>query len=125
MTEPRRIGFRTSHDEELEVEPMKQINTTEESEEEQDTTVMLNDYIPGAVYDGQGNIVTKQSFNAKIKKLKAEARNLNWSALARLILYTSIGASVLLLSYGAYKKYFDTKDIIKKAKMEIVNSKER
>ena len=125
MTEPRRIGFRTSYDEEPEVEPMKQINTTEESKEEQDTTVMLNDYIPGAVYDGQGNIVTRQSFNAKIKKLKAEARNLNWSALARLILYTSIGASVLLLSYGAYKKYFDTKNTIKKAKMEIVNSKER
>lgn len=124
MTEPRRIGFRTSYDEEPEVEPMKQINTTEEVEE-QNTTVMLEDYIPGAVYDAQGNIVTYKSFNAAVKKTRAEARNLNWSALARLILYTSIGASVLLLSHGAYKKYFDTKDTIKKAKIEIVNSKER
>lgn len=86
---------------------------------------MLEDYIPGAVYDAQGNIVTYKSFNAKIKKLKAEARNLNWSALARLILYTSLGASVLLLSYGAYKKYFNTKDTINKAKTEIVTGKER
>lgn len=123
MTQPRKIGFRTSYDE-PEVEPIKQINTTEESEEEQNSTVMLEDYIPGAVYDGQGNIVTYKSFNAKIKKLKAETRNLNWSALAKLILYTSLGASILLLSYGAYKKYFDTKDNIK-AKTEIINSKER
>lgn len=125
MTQPRKIGFRTSADEELDVEPMKQINTTEESEEEQNSTVMLEDYIPGAVYDAQGNIVTYKSFNAKIKKLKAEARNLNWSALARLILYTSLGASVLLLSYGAYKKYFNDKDTINKAKTEIVTGKER
>lgn len=122
MTEPRRIGFRTSYNE-SEIEPMKQINTAEESEEEQNSTVMLEDYIPGAVYDGQGNIVTYKSFNAKIKKLKAEARNLNWSALAKLILYSSLGASILLLSYGAYKKYFNTKDIIK-TKTEI-NSRER
>lgn len=125
MTQPRKIGFRTSADEELDVEPMKQINTTEESEEEQNSTVMLEDYIPGAVYDGQGNIVTYKSFNAKIKKIKAETRNLNWSALARLILYTSLGASILLLSYGAYKKYFDTKSNNIKAKTEIINSKER
>ena len=125
MTQPRKIGFRTSADEELDVEPMKQINTTEESEEEQNSTVILEDYIPGAVYDAQGNIVTYKSFNAKIKKLKAEARNLNWSALARLILYTSLGASVLLLSYGAYQKYFNTKDTINKAKTEIVTGKER
>ena len=125
MTQPRKIGFRTSADEELDVEPMKQINTTEESEEEQNSTVMLEDYIPGAVYDAQGNIVTYKSFNAKIKKLKAEARNLNWSALARLILYTSLGASVLLLSYGAYQKYFNTKDTINKAKTEIVTGKKR
>ena len=125
MTQPRKIGFRTSADEELDVKPMKQINTTEESEEEQNSTVMLEDYIPGAVYDAQGNIVTYKSFNAKIKKLKAEARNLNWSALARLILYTSLGASVLLLSYGAYQKYFNTKDTINKAKTEIVTGKER
>ena len=125
MTQPRKIGFRTSADEELGVEPIKQINTTEESEEEQNSTVMLEDYIPGAVYDAQGNIVTYKSFNAKIKKLKAEARNLNWSALARLILYTSLGVSVLLLSYGAYQKYFNTKDTINKAKTEIVTGKER
>jgi hypothetical protein len=116
MTEPRkRIGFRTSYDE-PEVEPMKQINTAEESEEEQNSTVMLEDYIPGAVYDAQGNIVTYQSFRAKIKKDRAEARNLNWSALARLILYTSLGASILLLSYGTYNKYFK----IDKVKQAIV-----
>lgn len=119
MTEPRRIGFRTSADEELNVEPMKQINTTDETEEESNSTVMLEDYIPGAVYDAQGNIVTYKSFDAKVKKDRAEARNLNWSALARLILYTSLGTSILLLSYGAYKKYFNTKDQINKVKTEI------
>lgn len=124
MTQPRKIGFRTSQDD-IEPEPMKQINTTEESEEDQQTTVMLEDYIPGAVYDAQGNIVTYKSFNAAIKKLKAEARNLTWSALAKLILYSSIGASVLLLSYGTYKKYFDVKDNVNKAKTEIINNRER
>ena len=107
----RKIGFRTSYDE---IEPMQQINTTEETEEE--SPVMLEDYIPGAVYDAQGNIVTYKSFNAKVKKDRAETRNLNWSALARLILYTSLGASILLLSYGAYNKYFK----IEKAKQTIV-----
>lgn len=121
MTEPRKIGFRTSYDDE--VEPIKQINTTEKSkEQEENPTVMLEDYIPGAVYDGQGNVVTYQSFRAKVKKDRAEARNLNWSALARLILYTSLGASILLLSYGAYNKYFK----IDKAKQAIVHpQKER
>ena len=118
MTEHRKIGFRTSSDE-PEVEPMKQINTTEETEE-QNTTVMLEDYIPGAVYDAQGNIVTYKSFNAAVKKTRAEARNLNWSALARLILYTSIGASILLLSYGAYEKYFSSKNSVNKVKTEIM-----
>ena len=114
MTEPRkRIGFRTNYDE---PEPMQQINTTEEEQDETSPTVMLEDYIPGAVYDAQGNIVTYQSFRAKIKKDRAEARNLNWSALARLILYTSLGASILLLSYGTYNKYFK----IDKAKQAIV-----
>lgn len=124
MTEPRKIGFRTSRDDE--VEPIKQINTTEKSEEqEENSIVMLEDYIPGAVYDAQGNIVTYKSFNAKIKKLKAEARNLNWSALAKLILYTSLGTSILLLSYGAYKKYFDTKNSINKTKTEMIVGKEK
>ena len=119
----KKIGFRTSADEEPDIEPMKQINTTEESEEQ--PVVMLEDYIPGAVYDAQGNIVTKKSFDAVVKKVRAEARNLNWSALARLILYTSIGASILLLSYGAYEKYFNTKNnITNKAKTEFVG-KER
>ena len=109
MPEPQRnrIGFRTSRDE---IEPMQQINTTEETEE-RESPVMLEDYIPGAVYDAQGNIVTYKSFNAKVKKDRAEARNLNWSALARLILYTSLGASILLLSYGAYNKYFKTEKV--------------
>jgi len=123
MAEPRKIGFRTSANEELDVEPMKQINTTEETEDEQNSTVMLEDYIPGAVYDAQGNIVTYKSFNAKIKKLKAEARNLSWTALAKLILYSSLGASILLLSYGTYKKYFDTKNQINKIKTEINKEK--
>lgn len=86
---------------------------------------MLEDYIPGAVYDAQGNIVTYKSFNAKIKKVKAEARNLNWSALAKLILYSSLGVSILLLSYGAYKKYFDTKNTMNKVKIGVVSSKEK
>ena len=123
MTEPRRIGFRTSHDDEI--EPMQQINTTEEETTEESPYVNLEDYIPGGVYDGNGNIVTQKSFNAKIKKIKAEARNLNWTALAKLILYSGLSVSVVLLSYGAYKKYFDTKNQINKAKTEIVSSKER
>lgn len=124
MTEPRKIGFRTSC--ENEPEPMKQINTAEESkEQEENSIVMLEDYIPGAVYDAQGNIVTYKSFNAAVKKIRAEARNLNWSALAKLILYSSLGASILLLSYGTYKKYFDTKNIINKVKTEVVSSKEK
>lgn len=118
----RRIGFPTSYDD-LEPEPLKEIDTTEKKEES--SPALLSDYIPGAVYDGQGNIVTEKSFNAKVKKLKAEARNLNWSALARLILYTSLGASILLLSHGVYKKYFDVKNSMNRAKTEIVRSKER
>ena len=123
MTEPRRIGFRTSHDDKI--EPIQQINTTEEEITEESPYVNLEDYIPGGVYDGNGNIVTQESFKAKIKKIKAEARNLNWSALAKLILYSGLSASVVLLSYGAYKKYFDMKNNINKAKTEIVSSKER
>lgn len=110
MGDPKRrpIGFK-QYDDEPEVPELKNIkNNPEENEEEIEetpTTVMLEDYIPGAVYDAQGNIVTYKSFNAAVKKLRAEARNLSWGALARLILYTSIGASIVLLSYGAYNKY--------------------
>lgn len=112
MTQPtkqpqRRIGFRTSHDNE--VEPMQQLDTTEEKEEQEPATVMLEDYIPGAVYDGQGNIVTKKSFDAAVKKLKAEARNLNLSGIAKLVFYTALAASLLQISYGVYNKYLKTK----------------
>ena len=100
MTEPRkRIGFRTNYDE---PEPMQQINATEETEE-QESPVMLEDYIPGAVYDAQGNVITAKSFNAQIKKTKAEARNLTWSALAKLILAGSIGFSILLVAHRMTK----------------------
>ena len=105
-----KIGFRQGKDKE---------------EETEEKLVLLEDYIPGAVYDAQGNIVTKESFDAAVKKTKAEARHLNWLALAKLILYSSIGASLLIVSYGAYKKYFDTKNVINKAKTEVVYGKER
>ena len=112
---PRRIGFRTSHDDE--VEPMQQINTEEkETEEESNSTVMLEDYIPGAVYDGAGNIVTYESFLAKVKKLKAETKSLKRISAAKFILYVSLAASILMLSYGAYKKYLSP---IEKAKTEM------
>lgn len=102
MTEPRKIGFRTSRD--IELEPMQQINTIEGTEEEQENPiVMLEDYIPGAVYDAQGNVITAKSFNAQIKKTKAEARNLTWSALAKLILAGSIGFSILLVAHRMTK----------------------
>ena len=107
----KRIGFRV-YDEEPEVEPMKQIDTTERTDEESSTensTVMLEDYIPGAVYDGQGNIVTKKSFDARVKKLRAEARNLNLSGIAKLVFYAALAASLLQLSYGVYNKYLKTK----------------
>lgn len=114
----RRIGFRV-YDEEPEVEPMKQINTEEGEEEQQEqTTVMLEDYIPGAVYDAQGNIVTYDSFTAKIKKTKAEAKSIRRISAAKFILYTSLAASILLLSYGAYKKYLSP---VEKAKQEIIS----
>jgi len=117
----RKIGFRTSADEEIEVEPMKQIDTTGENEEEQeeDSTVLLNDYIPGAIYDGQGNIVTYESFKAKVRKLKAEAKSLKRISAGKFILYTSLAASIALLSYGAYKKYLNP---VEKAKQEIINN---
>ena len=75
-TPTRRIGFRI-YDEEPEVEPMKTINTEEEETEEtpqENSTVMLEDYIPGAVYDGAGNIVTYQSFMANVKKNKSRSQ---------------------------------------------------
>ena len=116
----RKIGFRTSRDDEPEIEPMKQLSTTEETEEEQDeSTVMLNDYIPGAIYDGQGNIVTYESFRAAVKKLKAEAKSLRRISAGKFILYTSLAASIALLSYGAYKKYLTP---VEKAKQEIINN---
>lgn len=110
-TKHKRIGFRV-YDEEPEVEPMKQIDTTEQTDEEQPTetpTVLLDDYIPGAVYDAQGNIVTKKSFDAAIKKVRAEARKMNLSGIAKLIFYTALAASLLQLSYGVYNKYLKTK----------------
>lgn len=118
----RKIGFRTSADDELEVEPMQQINTTEEEQEEDKSTVMLEDYIPGAVYDGAGNIVTYESFRAAIKKLKAEAKSLKRISAAKFILYTSLAASILMLSYGAYKKYLSP---VEKAKTEIIKDRQR
>ena len=120
----RKIGFRTSADDELEVEPMQQINTTEEEQEQEEdkSTVMLEDYIPGAVYDGAGNIVTYESFIAKIKKLKAEAKSLRRISAAKFILYTSLAASILMLSYGAYKKYLSP---VEKAKTEIIKDRQR
>ena len=118
----RKIGFRTSADDELEVEPMQQINTTEEEQEEDKSTVMLEDYIPGAVYDGAGNIVTYESFRAAIKKLKAEAKSLRRISAAKFILYTSLAASILMLSYGAYKKYLSP---VEKAKTEIIKDRQR
>lgn len=119
----RKIGFRTSADEEIEVEPMKQIDTTGENEEEQEqdenSTVLLDDYIPGAIYDGQGNIVTYESFKAKVRKLKAEAKSLRRISAGKFILYTSLAASIALLSYGVYKKYLNP---VEKAKQEIINN---
>ena len=119
----RKIGFRTSADEEIEVEPMKQIDTTGENEEEQeqeeDSTVLLNDYIPGAIYDGQGNIVTYESFKAKVRKLKAESKSLRRISAGKFILYTTLAASIALLSYGTYKKYLSP---VEKAKQEIINN---
>ena len=112
MTQPtRRIGFRTSYDEELEVESMKQINTVEDEDSEQQDSpyVALEDYIPGAVYDGQGNIVTQKSFNAKVKKTRAEARNQKLTAISRLIFYTALAISIIGLSYGVYQKYLKEK----------------
>ena len=118
-TPTRRIGFRI-YDEEPEVEPMKTINTEEEETEEtpqDNSTVMLEDYIPGAVYDGAGNIVTYQSFMANVKKITAETKNLRRTSAAKFILYVSLAASILMLSYGAYKKYLNP---VEKAKTAMI-----
>lgn len=80
--------------------------------------VMLEDYIPGAVYDGSGNIVTKKSFDAKVKKLKAEARNQNLTGISRLILYTALAASIVGLSHGVYQKYLKEKPRIEWQKIK-------
>ena len=103
----RRIGFVQTDN--PEVEPLEHIKVESEEEEQEETptTVMLEDYIPGAVYDAQGNIVTYRSFNAKVKKERAEARNLNLVGIGKIVFYISLASSILLLSYGAYKKYLN------------------
>lgn len=120
MPKQKRIGFRYSAGD-FETVPLEIIDNEEaNSEDEQDdSTIILSDFIPGAVYDGTGNILTKDSFDAKTKKIKAEARNLNIVALSKLILCSSLAASLLLLSYGVYDKYLN-KNI--KNKIEIVKT---
>lgn len=109
----KRIGFQFNGEEDL--EPMKSLNTAEEEtehkeeENEEDTqnnsTVMLEDYIPGAIYDGNGNIVTYELFRAKLRKVKAEAKSLRRTSFGKTLLYLSLAASIALLSYGVYNKY--------------------
>lgn len=110
MPKQKRIGFRYSAGD-FETVPLEVIDNEEaNSEDEQDdSTIILSDFIPGAVYDGTGNILTKDSFDAKTKKIQAEARNLNIVALSKLILCSSLAASLLLLSYGIYKKHLTHK----------------
>jgi hypothetical protein len=122
MPKQKRIGFRYSAGD-FETVPLEVINNEEdEAEDQDDSTVLLSDFIPGAVYDGTGNILTQDSFKAQTKKTKAEARNLNIGALSKLILYSSLAASFLLLSYGAYNKYLKTPT---KQKTEILNQPQR
>ena len=73
------------------------------------------------IYDANGNIITYESFMANIKKTKAEAKNLKRNSLAKLILYISISASLMLLSYGTYKKYL----VQKQNKIENIQQKQR
>lgn len=122
MPKRKRIGFRYSAGD-FETVPLEVINNEEDEVEEQDdSTVLLSDFIPGAVYDGAGNILTQDSFKVQTKKTKAEARNLNIGALSKLILYSSLAISLLLLSYGAYNKYLKTPA---KQKTEILNQPQR
>lgn len=111
---PQKIGFQYSAGD-FETVPLEQINNDPEEEQNEDVK-LLSDFIPGAVYDGSGNIVTKESFNAEIKRNKAEARHYNWSAISKALLYSSLAFSILLLSYGTYNKYLKTQI---KQKLEI------
>lgn len=102
---PQKIGFQYSGGD-FETVPLEQINNdSEENLEEDEDTKLLSDFIPGAVYDGSGNIVTQESFKAEVKRTKAETRHYNWSAISKAILYSSLAFSILLLSYGTYNKY--------------------
>lgn len=113
---PQKIGFQYSGGD-FETVPLEQINNNlEENLEEDEDTKLLSDFIPGAVYDGSGNIVTKESFKAEIKRNKAEARHYNWSAISKALLYSSLAFSILLLSYGTYNKYLKAQA---KQKLEI------
>lgn len=114
---PQKIGFQYSAGD-FETVPLEQINSNSEEEpKEEDTTKLLSDFIPGAVYDGSGNIVTQESFEAEIKRNKAEARHYNWSAVSKALLYSSLAFSILLLSYGVYNKYLKSNSI--KPKLEL------
>lgn len=71
---PQKIGFQYSAGD-FETVPLEQINNTEDNSQQEEDTKLLSDFIPGAVYDGSGNIVTQESFKTEIKRNKAEARH--------------------------------------------------
>ena len=52
-----------------------------------------------------------------VKKITAETKNLRRTSAAKFILYVSLAASILMLSYGAYKKYLNP---VEKAKTAMI-----
>lgn len=114
---PQKIGFQYSKGD-FDTVPLEQISNNPEEDNDEDTK-LLSDFIPGAVYDGSGNIVTQESFKAEIKRNKAEARHYNWSAISKALLYSSLAFSILMLSYGFYNKYLKTSSNTIKPKLEL------
>lgn len=105
------IGFKQYDDEPI----FEKIDTRTEEDLEETPGVEVNEYIPGAFIDGNGNVVTKESFDANINKIRAETKSINKLSTAKLILYISLAMSILTLSYGAYNRYFKTKNNVNTA----------
>lgn len=108
MPEPkRRIGFIQTDREE--VEPMKQINTAQEEEQEpQEAPPELD----GIYYDLNGGVFSPDEIRSKTKLNKSKSRNEILTGVSRLIFYTALATAILGLSYGVYQKYLKTKPSI-------------
>lgn len=72
-----------------------------EAEEESSEVI-----IPDAVYDGNGNVITKSGLESKTRLNNLTAKSKIINAISKFILYSSIGTAILMLSYTGMK-YID------------------